>query len=273
MQRRDFFTTTAAVLPVAALTGMVRAVEPAPANPPRRQLPIGVSTYSFWRFQHAEWKPIDRCLQAAAELGFNGVELLQRQLSDTESSPAGLREIKRRAQSLGMPLMGYSTHQGFVSPEEAQRRSAIMVRQSLAFAQIVTILLRSPSHRHFAIADLEWLVVPPLTLGQFVIAEAKAQADGPGFPVAMALWATVSPETDLRLSENLTSPIRLRPDEWKSGDIMWLIDAVGEPRVLTGLVQQLAENAFKGRPIKLRQVGEGGKTIVAVLGGQAPAAA
>ena len=160
-----------------------------------------------------------------------------------------------------------------LSPEEAQRRSAIMVRQSLAFAQIVTILLRSPSHRHFAIADLEWLVVPPLTLGQFVIAEAKAQADGPGFPVAMALWATVSPETDQRLSENLTSPIRLRPDEWKSGDIMWLIDAVGEPRVLTGLVQQLAENAFKGRPIKLRQVGEGGKTIVAVLGGQAPAAA
>jgi hypothetical protein len=33
---------------------------------------------------------------------------------------------------------------------------------------------------------------------------------------------------DKRLSENLTAPIRLRPDEWKSGDILWLVDAIGD---------------------------------------------
>jgi L-ribulose-5-phosphate 3-epimerase len=52
------------------------------------------------------------------------VELLQMQLPDT--SPPALREIKRRAFTLGLPLMGYSTHQGFVSPEAQKRTDNIL---------------------------------------------------------------------------------------------------------------------------------------------------
>ena len=73
---------------------------------------IGVSTYSFWGFGRDEWRPVDKCLEAAADLGFDGVEILQRQWQD--KSPATLRAAKRRAFTLGLDLMGYSTHQGFV---------------------------------------------------------------------------------------------------------------------------------------------------------------
>jgi L-ribulose-5-phosphate 3-epimerase len=62
-------------------------------------------------------------LEAAAEMGFDGVEILQRQL--TETTPAALMEIKRRAQALGMPLMGYSTHQGFISPDAEKRKKNV----------------------------------------------------------------------------------------------------------------------------------------------------
>ena len=81
-------------------------------------------------------------------------------------------------------------------------------------------------------------------------------------PVAVAVWATVSAEVDKKLSENLHVPIRLRPDEWQSGDILWLIDAVGDPRVVPQLLRQLVETAFKGREAKMLARAENGKMIV-----------
>jgi len=152
-----------------------------------------------------------------------------------------------------------------ISQEERQRRAAHAIRQSLAFAQIVSLLMQSPLYRHYAIADLEWLVIPPLASGMFALAEAKAQADGPGFPVAAVLWASVSEDVDRRLSENVTAPIRLRPDEWRSGERMWVIAAIGDPRVTQGLLQQLRTTAFKDRDVKVRQAGDGGKLEVRTL--------
>jgi hemolysin-activating ACP:hemolysin acyltransferase len=152
-----------------------------------------------------------------------------------------------------------------VSPEEAHRRATIATRQSVAFAQIVSVLARSPQHKHFSLADLEWLVIPPLLTGQFAVAEAKAQADGPSFPVAVVLWASVSAEVDKRLSENPAAPSRLRPDEWRSGDILWLVEAVGDTRVLPGLLKQVGEKLLKGRELKMRTRGTDGKVTTAVV--------
>jgi hemolysin-activating ACP:hemolysin acyltransferase len=151
---------------------------------------------------------------------------------------------------------------GGPASEEARRRAAAAVRHSLAFAQIVSILMHSPRYRHYTLGDLEWLVLPPLLTGQCSVAEAKSKENGASVPVAVALWASVSADVDRRLSENLNTPIRLRPDEWRSGDILWLIDAVGDRRVVPGLLKQLADNTLKGREIKVRGRGEGGKVEV-----------
>lgn len=53
-------------------------------------------------------------------MGFDGVEILQRQLISTE--PAELMKIKRQSFLLGLDLMGYSTHQGFLSPDKEVRK-------------------------------------------------------------------------------------------------------------------------------------------------------
>jgi hemolysin-activating ACP:hemolysin acyltransferase len=151
---------------------------------------------------------------------------------------------------------------GGPASEEARRRAAAAVRHSLAFAQIVSILMHSPRYRHYTLGDLEWLVLPPLLTGQCSVAEAKSKENGASVPVAVALWASVSADVDRRLTENLSTPIRLRPDEWRSGDILWLIDAVGDRRVVPGLLKQLADNTLKGREIKVRGRGEGGKVEV-----------
>jgi len=155
---------------------------------------------------------------------------------------------------------------GTASTKEAQRLAVSAIRQSVAFAQIVSVLMRSPHYRHYTLGDLEWLVVPALTTGQWRVVGAQSNQNGVSFPVAVALWARVSAEVDKKLSENLHVPIRLRPDEWQSGDILWLVDAVGDPRVVPQLLKQLLETSFKGRDAKVRAAGEDGKITVRRLG-------
>ena len=126
--------------------------------------------------------------------------------------------------------------------------------------------MRSPRHKHLSLADLEWLVLPPLLAGNFRIAEAKSKPNGVPVAFAVVLWASVSTEVDRRLSEDLDKPIRLQPKEWRSGDIVWLIDAVGDPRLLPQFLKRLNETTFKGREVKVRRRGHDGKPTLGVLG-------
>jgi sugar phosphate isomerase/epimerase len=118
MHRRAFISTAAA----ATAAGLVRA-EPSGTTAESRPNRIGVSSYSFWGFKRDDLRSIDVCLDHAARMGFDGFEILNRQLASTER--AGLMKIKRRAFLLGIDLMGYSTHQGFLSPDADKRRSNI----------------------------------------------------------------------------------------------------------------------------------------------------
>ena len=66
---------------------------------------------------------IAECIDKAAALGFDGVEILHVQMED--ESNATLQKIKRQAHSLGLALMGFSTHQGFVNPNRQERHDHI----------------------------------------------------------------------------------------------------------------------------------------------------
>ncbi|MFN6139065.1 MAG: sugar phosphate isomerase/epimerase family protein [Planctomycetota bacterium] len=92
----------------------------------RTTLPIGISTYSLWRFKNDEFKDVGKCIEIAGEYGFDGVEILLYQISQTELlSRAALQDIKRKALLSGLALYGMSTHQGFVSPDPEIRRNNI----------------------------------------------------------------------------------------------------------------------------------------------------
>src|SRR3954471_13523074 len=83
---------------------------------------------------------------------------------------------------------------------EKVRREAAALRNAFAFTQVVGVLMRSPHYRAYTLADLEWLVVPPVAAGQFRIGEVKPDKNSTtAVPVAVVLWASVSPEVDARL--------------------------------------------------------------------------
>ncbi len=120
MNRRHFLASAAAFSSAPLLS----AAESSPAVEMKgRRNRIGVSSYSFWGFKREDLRPIDVCIEHAARMGFDGFEILQRQLHST--APAELMKIKRRALMLGIDLMGYSTHQGFLSPDKAKRRKNV----------------------------------------------------------------------------------------------------------------------------------------------------
>jgi sugar phosphate isomerase/epimerase len=134
LDRRTFLAATAA-LPLAASRSP--AADPPPARPNR----IGVSTYSFWQFKHKDRRDIGACIDLAADMGFDGVEILHRQM--TAEDNATLQKIKTRAFSYGLDLMGFSTHQTFQSPnpEVRQKNVDITLRQiELAYAMGIPTL-------------------------------------------------------------------------------------------------------------------------------------
>ncbi len=129
------------------------------------------------------------------------------------------------------------------------------------FASAVALFLRSPAHRHYTLADLEWSLLPALQLNQFMAAEAKLP-DGQTVPLALVLWARVSPEVDARLSAAPSHPIRLHPNEWQSGDVIWIVDAVGEPKAVQHCIDALAKTVFRQKQFKM--LSREGEKLVAI---------
>jgi cytolysin-activating lysine-acyltransferase len=153
---------------------------------------------------------------------------------------------------------------GEISPEEAKKRAVAGKQIAAAFGELVTLLMRSPADKHHSLSDLEWLIVPALAHRQYALAEAQSKETGAISPVGGVLWAFVSEEVDKRLSD-LSAPVRLKPNEWRSGDIPWLVLATGDTRILAGLIQQLTKTVFKDRQPKMRARGADGKVSVGHL--------
>ena len=83
---------------------------------------IAVSTYSFWHFEPVKY-PIEKVIDQAYSMGFDGVELLHRQFASEEKSY--LNALKQRAFDKGLDMPMLSIHQDFVSPDVAERKQHI----------------------------------------------------------------------------------------------------------------------------------------------------
>lgn len=94
---------------------------------------------------------------------------------------------------------------------------AVPETQASVLGQMIWLLLQSPAHRHVFVSELEWRLLPPLTLGQARIFKKDKE------PFAFVTWALASEAVEGRLR---AMPGRLTPAEWKSGTRMVIIDVV-----------------------------------------------
>lgn len=137
-------------------------------------------------------------------------------------------------------------------PESTPRTGATKKDPASAFAQAISILMRAPQTRDLKLADLEWLILPALKNQQIAIAEAKLK-DTPGnVPVAVLLWAMVSPDVERRMIADKSAIPRMEPGDWKSGDIPWIVAALGPADILKNVVAQLVSGPLGGRRVRGR---------------------
>jgi len=118
--------------------------------------------------------------------------------------------------------------------------------------EIVWLLTQSQAHKNFFLSDLEWLVMTPLMLQQFRVFYADDR------PVGVALWAHVNEDVEKRL---MAGNARLAPNDWKSGDRLWLVDLVAPFGGHDAMLQDLKSQVFQTQVFKyLGQ--EDGKAVV-----------
>lgn len=80
---------------------------------------LAVSTYSYWHLRGEQF-PIETVITEAARLGFDGVEILHRQMKSEDH--AYVMKLKRLAFQRGLALPMLSVHQDFVWPDPADRK-------------------------------------------------------------------------------------------------------------------------------------------------------
>lgn len=118
--------------------------------------------------------------------------------------------------------------------------------------EVTWLMSQSPLHKHFAVGDLEWMVMPAILLEQFRVFHGEKS------PVGFALWANLSENAEQRLNDMAMAGqgARLRPDEWKSGERLWLVElvapfATAENKLIESMVADLSQNVFPDRVIKM----------------------
>lgn len=102
------------------------------------------------------------------------------------------------------------------------------VRES--FGKIAMAMMLLPRYRNQTLADLQHLILEPLIRDRVAMAYPGNQDDNNLVDVAgMAIWASVNAEADARIRDQIragTFPLRLKPEDWNSGDINWLLDVI-----------------------------------------------
>jgi sugar phosphate isomerase/epimerase len=113
--RRDLLQRSALALALPAAGSGQAAAKPS-------RIRLATSTYSYWHFRPQKY-PVEKVIEQAARLGFDGVEVLHRQMA--EESPAYLNRLKQIAFRNSVALMMLSIHQDFVWPKVEDRQKHI----------------------------------------------------------------------------------------------------------------------------------------------------
>ena len=181
------------------------------------------------------------------------------QSSSTPNGPGNATPSERKGVTSG-PMRTVAQ----LPPDELKRRAETAQRMAAAIGEIVGLMIELPRHKGRKLSDLKGLFLPAIRTGQYALASAQSKSRGYTGPLAAVLWASVSPEVDKRLSDP-EAPTQLNPTEWKSGDVLWLVETIGDDRAIRVLVQRLRGNEWKGKPVKVRTAGAKGEPKIRIL--------
>ncbi len=159
-----------------------------------------------------------------------------------------------------------ATRQDAASSVEQQARAvATRARVHEALGQVVLTMAGVARYRHMALSDLQSLVMEPLLRDKIAMARARPEESPQATPepAGIAFWASVSDEVDAKIREQIAAnvfPIRLKPQDWVSGNKIWLLDVLAPSSQIVAAVLGNFQKAMKTpgeifiHPVVARQV-------------------
>ena len=151
-----------------------------------------------------------------------------------------------------------------LSPEMAAKITEVRVRLHETFGKVALAMMTVPRYRNLSLRDLGHLLLDPLMRDRVAIASPAEEGSNPkdGSLSGIAIWANVSEEVDAKIREQIkagTFPIRLKSEDWTSGNINWLLDVIAPTQRLTTSVianfrQVIKEGDLRIHPIVTRLV-------------------
>jgi hemolysin-activating ACP:hemolysin acyltransferase len=138
-------------------------------------------------------------------------------------------------------------------PELLAKLGALRQRVQSSVGQVVLAMMSSPRYRHQSLGDLAHLVIEPLSRDRIAVAMATSGGEQ-GALAGVALWATVSQAADAAIREQIKAgvfPIRLKPEDWTGGEIVWLLDVIAPTRKLATSVLASFGALAKDRPVNI----------------------
>jgi cytolysin-activating lysine-acyltransferase len=152
-----------------------------------------------------------------------------------------------------------------LDPELLKKIAELRSHVRESFGKAVMAMMMMPRYRHQTLGDLQHLVLDPLIRDRIAIAyPGDSQAAGGADITGLAIWASVSEEVDAAIRDQIRAgvfPIRLKPEDWNSGSVNWLLDVIApDPRttarVIANFKQVVKEGSLRLHPLITRLVDE-----------------
>lgn len=124
-----------------------------------------------------------------------------------------------------------------------------------SLGEIVWLMSQSPAHKTFFISDLEWMIMVPVMLQQFRIFYDQQK------PIGVALWGAVSDEVEKRLA---TGNAKLQPQDWKSGNKLWVVEIIAPFGGHEEMLQDLKRQVFAEKQLSYLSFEQTGKVVKSI---------
>jgi cytolysin-activating lysine-acyltransferase len=112
---------------------------------------------------------------------------------------------------------------------------------------------RDELKRFTFMADIDWLLLPPLVLDQCKLYSKQE------LPWAFFTWAFVNDAVHARLQ---SAEAKIAPHEWKSGQHTWIISAIAPFGDMENLLTDVCKTSLQGKTVSAFVLGANGESVI-----------
>ena len=183
-------------------------------------------------------------------------ELAKSAMNGNEADELSLRDNEHSSAGNGSGAEAATPKDRRLAPAVAAQIKMFRARFQAGVGEVVLAMANLPRYRNQTLADVLHLVIEPMRRNRVAIAKSTGEGK-PEETAGIAIWASVSEEADARIREQIQArvfPVRLKAEDWSSGDIHWLLDIIApSQRAATAALANFRQ-VVNDKPIRIHPI-------------------